>query len=399
MHFGIAWLLLALSWLAGSSARPFPARGINTFKVPLVRRQGTAATPMRMVAAAKKFNLKPYWKRGVLGFADRVVPLKDFLMDVEYYAEVQVGTPGQTFKVDIDTGSSDFWVYSSACNSLACSTHARFSPAQSSSLEQNEEKTWKISYLDGSEVSGIEAIEVLKIGGLSVYKQTIGLATNASDNFQNDIIDGLFGLGFPSITRLSGRGLACLASASLARGLSAPQFGIWLGKESQGGGGEILFGGADPSHYQGTLTWTAVRDQSYWSIPVEGVTFLSAKFTENSYAIIDTGSTGMIFPRELAELIHGQIPGAQEDAVQGWLIPCNAAKLYPSKILFRISGRDFEVPLDDIIREPSGVNGLCFSAIISSEGGQWLLGATFIKNNYCVFDVENARVGIAPSKR
>ncbi|MBM6388038.1 MAG: hypothetical protein JSY10_29510 [Paenibacillus sp.] len=38
------------------------------------------------------------------------VPVVDHLYDIEYYGTVKVGNPPQKFKVNFDTGSSDFWL-------------------------------------------------------------------------------------------------------------------------------------------------------------------------------------------------------------------------------------------------------------------------------------------------
>jgi len=49
--------------------------------------------------------------------------------------------------------------------------------------------------------------------------------------------------------------------------IKEPVFSFWLNRNTEGEeGGEIVFGGADSSHYKGEHTYVPVTQKGYWQV-------------------------------------------------------------------------------------------------------------------------------------
>lgn len=124
--------------------------------------------------------------------------------DVEYLTPVQIGTPAQNLNLNIDTGSSDMWVYSSETPSSEVSGQAVYDPSVSNTSEKQSGESWSISYGDGSSSSGDVYYDTVSIGGLSVTDMAVEVATTVSSEFtSDDNMDGLLGLGFSTLNTVS----------------------------------------------------------------------------------------------------------------------------------------------------------------------------------------------------
>lgn len=325
------------------------------------------------------------------------VPVTNVGVDVEYYGPVQIGNPPQTFHLNFDTGSADIWLPAMSCKAPACAAHARYN-ASASSTYRKDGRRWEITYGDGSGANGILASDMVNVGGIQV-RQTIGLATNETVDFETSPEDGLFGLGFNAIQSVPGV-KTFMDNAMAANAFALPVVSAYLPSVRRNGGkdGHYLFGAIDDTKFKGNLTYVPVTKQGYWQITIEDVSFNGKSLNHTTQGIIDTGSTLVMVSDAVATSIHKHVNGSSfsQDA-QGWVVPCALANT-TGTVGFTMAGKSFEVPLADLAwQSVTDGSDICYSGVQGGADGLWILGDVFIKNNYCVFDHStNATIGIAP---
>ncbi|KAG0347716.1 1,3-beta-glucanosyltransferase [Podila humilis] len=374
-------------------------------------------THYRPNTRAKAFNtLKKYGHHRRLAPRDfGRQPLTNVENDVEYFGIVGIGTPPQNFKLDMDTGSSDLWIPSMKCTHTKCARHSRFDPSLSSTVTELR-TPWRIAYGDGSTVSGHLAIDRLEFSEIVVPHQLIGLADKESAGFLDDVVDGVFGLGFPSLSAMvvdekevararkksfgGGGGREMTIRSTVLESIlnheliPAQLFGVWLGSSedhaasnANGMDGEFVFGSIDATKFEGELTFLPISHPTFWQVPVEGLMVEGQNLHVAGDAIIDTGTTLMVFPTEQSKRINKAIGGIS-DPWQGWILPCGSNQ--EGSLEFVMGGRTFEVRRKDLVREKvKGRKGWCYSAVTSTPGDVMIFGDVFIRNNYCVAFASN----------
>ncbi|TVY36712.1 Vacuolar protease A [Lachnellula subtilissima] len=324
------------------------------------------------------------------------VPVSNFL-NAQYFSEITIGTPPQTFKVVLDTGSSNLWVPSSECGSIACYLHTKYDSSSSSTYKKNG-TSFEIRYGSGS-LSGFVSEDAMTIGDLKIKDQIFAEATEEPGlAFAFGRFDGILGLGFDTI---SVNKIPPPFYNMIEQGLlDDPVFAFYLGNaDSEGDESEATFGGVNKDHYTGKITEIPLRRKAYWEVDLDAITFGdSTAELENTGVILDTGTSLIALPSTLAELLNKEI-GAKKGYNGQYTVDCAKRDSLPD-MAFTLSGYNFSITPFDYILE---VQGSCISSFMGMDfpepvGPLAILGDAFLRKWYSVYDLGKGTVGLAAAK-
>ncbi|KAH8819655.1 putative vacuolar protease A [Xylogone sp. PMI_703] len=326
------------------------------------------------------------------------VPVSNFL-NAQYFSEITIGTPPQSFKVVLDTGSSNLWVPSSECGSIACYLHTKYDSSSSSTYQKNG-SSFEIRYGSGS-LSGFISQDVMTIGDIKIKNQLFAEATEEPGlAFAFGRFDGILGLGFDTISvnkipppfyNMVDQGL-----------LDEPVFAFYLGNTENGeqDESEAIFGGVDKDHYTGEITTIPLRRKAYWEVDLDAITFGdSSAELESTGVILDTGTSLIALPSTMAELLNKEI-GAKKSFNGQYTVECNKRDSLPD-LTFTLSGYNFTITPYDYILE---VQGSCISSFMGMDfpepvGPLAILGDAFLRKWYSIYDLGKGTVGLAKAKQ
>ncbi|KAM8795712.1 cathepsin E [Eudromia elegans] len=319
---------------------------------------------------------------------------------MEYFGQISIGTPPQNFTVIFDTGSSNLWVPSMYCVSPACAVHARFQPSRSSTY-QPVGTPFSIQYGTGS-LSGVIGSDQVTVEGLTVTNQQFAESVSEPGKaFLDAAFDGILGLAYPS---LAVDGVTPVFDNMMAQNLvELPVFSVYMSSNPDAPeGGELLFGGFDPSRFEGNLNWVPVTQQGYWQIQIDSILVggTVAFCAGGCQAIVDTGTSLLTGPSSDIKEMQKYIGATLMDGE--YAVDCSSVSSMPD-VTFVINGIAYSLDAQAyLLMEESENVAICISGFQGLDmappaGPLWILGDVFIRQFYSVFDRGNNRVGFAPS--
>jgi len=325
------------------------------------------------------------------------VALKD-VQDMEYFGEVDIGTPAQKFTVIYDSGSSNLWIPSKSCTNCKSGT-PRYESAKSKTFVKNGE-AFRLQYGTGS-CQGFLSQDKITIAGLDITDFKFGEVTKeAADIFGQAPFDGIIGFGPPA---------AAVDKVPMPMQMLVDQkkiqHNIFAAYLSSGGkaGSALSLGGPDNSFYTGDLTYVPVTKAAkllpYWLVRASDIK-LAGKSTGacgkllGCQMVVDTGTSILTGPSSKFDPIIKQIGNVTED--------CSNVDKLPT-ITFTLGGKDFDLGPDFYVtrvKDDKSHKDQCQLAIQSVNAGVpiWILGDPFLRKYYTVWDADQQRVGFATAK-
>lgn len=358
-----------------------------------------------------------------------------------YFASVSMGSPPQQLTLQLDTGSSDIWAPSSGaqvCSAPSSATGSRGGDGasdgdqgcslgsfnyQNSDTFQVVGENFDIAYVDGSFAKGDYFTDDFSIGGASLTNMTMGLGLNT------DIPYGLVGVGYAlneaivSDTRLASSAYANLPVQLVNEGLiPTAAYSLWL-NDLDASKGQILFGGVDTKKFEGEMKAIDVLESQpgvFRSFEVT-MTSLTAKSPSGSDVlgsgefalpvVLDSGTTLSYLPTALAVQVWKEVGAVYLQSDQNAFIPCDMQNS-PGTFEFGFAGPNgprISVDMTELVL-PLGDNGeqgppfpsgryqgreACQFGIQNYTSEPYLLGDTFLRSAYVVYDLENNQIGLA----
>ncbi len=322
-----------------------------------------------------------------------------------YGVEVEIGTNGEKVMLEVDTASSDMWVQSEhnpKCNQK-CKNLGTYDSSTSRSHRKINEN-FETQAWDNNKGTGDWVSDVVTINTNAVEDFTFGVVKS---NTKNTGSGGVLGVGFQE-SGGAGLGLQsytnypnALAKAGI---INSASYSLYLSADNKNGG-YILFGGVDHSKYVGDLVSANSRDMEKFTVRLTGLKVGGTTFEYSMEldVLLNSNLQRTYIPANMLHLIASDLGGLYQKQLDAYIIygieKCNPT----GDVEFRFDCLTIKVPLKDFLdpmvqkkyTDQPPVPAGCAITLLPSRGEYPVLGTSFLKHAYVIFDSQNHQVSIA----
>ncbi|CAD6983865.1 unnamed protein product, partial [Tilletia controversa] len=304
-----------------------------------------------------------------------------------YYAAVTVGTPAKSYPVGIDSGSSDLWISGQNWNG----------DSVSSSFKRNG-NPFTIKYQDGTSVTGYQGLDTVTFAGYTATT-ALSVGTQLSQGAAPAPADGIFGFGWPTLATGNEDPFWISSGANV--------FSMYLAssddfRNSYAYGGVINLGQPNSSLYTGSINYVPITRKVYWTVELQafGVGGTQLQLYQDQPAVIDSGTSLIGAPDRIVSNFYASIPNARNvSGSEGFYeYPCSDSNL---GIQMTFGGQAYSIPDANFVFDQGTDENYCVGALFGNgEDGtgadqQFIVGDSFMRGVYTVFDGPKASVGFA----
>lgn len=325
-----------------------------------------------------------------------------------YFMEMAIGTPPQEMRLHIDTGSSDLWVNvedSELCQDSRniCSEAGTFNPSDSSTYEILEPSGFNITYVDGSGAAGPYVSDTVRFADASLQNQQFGIGDWSSSS------EGVLGIGYPlnevAVAYNGDEPYPNLPVSLVSQGyINTPSYSLWL-NDLQASTGSILFGGVNSAKYEEPLlTVPVIPERGYYAEFIIALTALGISGDSTSLAadislpvLLDSGTSLTYLPNDIAQEIFALTNAEYSSDQSAAFVDC-ALRNDPRTLDFTFSSPTIRVSMNELVFAAAIDDfgrPVCILGIVPAGDSIAVLGDTFLRSAYVVYDLENNEISLA----
>jgi hypothetical protein len=186
-------------------------------------------------------------------------------------------------------------------------------------------------------------------------------------------------------------------------------YSLWL-NDLDASTGRLLFGGVDTSRYHGSLETLPIQKSGNtfreFLITLTDVSLGSIDIASDQAlaVLLDSGSSLTYLPDPMTEAIYQLVQAQYDTAAGAAYVPCSLA--YNSTTLdFTFSSPTISVPMNELVIPVTSSSGrpatfadgteACLFGISPAGSSTSVLGDTFMRSAYLVYDLSNNEISIA----
>lgn len=273
--------------------------------------------------------------------------------------------------------------------------------ANSSSTYSYISSNFNITYVDGSTATGDYVSDTFTIGGTTLSQLQFGIGYTSTSP------EAILGVGYEANEVQAGQqGVKynnLPAQLVAEKKIQSNAYSLWL-NDLSASTGSILFGGVDSDQYHGTLETLPIETEfgefAEFFITLTGLALGSSTIASDLAlaVLLDSGSSLTYLPDSMVENIYQQTGAQYISSQQAAYVPCGMIS-NTTTIDFTFTSVTISVTMAELIITggvpPSDDSAACLFGIAPSLSSSAVLGDTFLRSAYVVYDLDNNEISLA----